>query len=194
MQAFFALLVRPILGRPSCVRRLRAPAKHGTLTPMLSLLAAALAAGQPGPSADPDFPHRTAWIVATVGHSEWCPAGNVRLDLVSGRYALTPRASRRVCDEAGLERPVTEGRLDADRLAAVRAAYRRVLAEGLESPACADGGRPERLVISNGGPQILLLATGAETGLAPDDLSCWSDAAFALHDALDEAFESAHDR
>jgi hypothetical protein len=160
---------------------------------MLWLLAALAAAGQSEASADSAFVHRTAWIVATVGHSEWCPAGNVRLDLVTGRYALTPRASRRVCGEAGLERPVTEGRLDADRLAAVRAAYLRVLAEGLENPECAEGPPTDRIVVSNGGTPILVLATGAETGSPPEDLTCWSDAAFALHDALDEAFEGAHD-
>lgn len=160
---------------------------------MIALLASLAAAGQAPGAAEPAFPHRTAWIVATVGHSEWCPAGNVRLDLVSGRYALTPRASRRVCGEAELERPVTEGALDADRLAIVRAAYRRVLAEGLQNPECEDGPPRDLIVVSNGGTPILVLATGAATGSPPDDLTCWSEAAFALHDALDEAFASAHE-
>jgi hypothetical protein len=161
---------------------------------MLTLIAALAAASQSAPPAETAFPHRTAWIVSTVGHSEWCPAGNVRLDLTSGRYALTARAARRVCNDAGLERPVTMGTLDAERLAAVRAAYLRVLAEGVETPACEEGGRPERIIVSNGGAQILVLATGAEQRAAPDDLSCWSDAALALHDTVDEAFSSAHER
>ena len=157
---------------------------------MLSALAALLAASQPAAPSEPDRLGRTAWIAATVEHSEWCPAGNVRLHLRTGRYALTRRAPGKICQDAKLERPVRTGSLDSERLAAIRAAALRVVAEGFESPACRDGGRPENIVISNGGTPTLVLTTGFATGSAPDDLSCWSDAATALHDLLDESFAS----
>ncbi len=158
---------------------------------MLSALSALLAASQPAPPVDPAVLGGSEWIVATIAHSEWCPAGHVRLDLRSGRYALTARASRRVCGEAGLERPVVTGRLRSGRLETVRGAFARAVAEGLESPDCRDGKRPDRVVISNGGPQILVVATGAGQEAAPDDLACWSGAAIELQGLLDETFPAA---
>jgi hypothetical protein len=88
----------------------------------------------------------------------------------------------------GLDRPISTGTLSTARLAAIRAAYLRVLAEGLVNLACRDGGRLEEIIVSNGGTPVLVLNTGAETAAAPDDLTCWSEAASALHDALDDAF------
>ncbi|MEA3061675.1 MAG: hypothetical protein QOJ94_1456 [Sphingomonadales bacterium] len=162
---------------------------------MLPVLAALLAAAQPPQRAQLESAlGRTAWVFATIGHSEWCPAGNVRLDLVSGRYELTGRASRRVCGQRRLERPVVAAQLGGARLDVLRAAYRRVLAEGLESPECREGKHPDMIVISNGGTPILVVATGALTMAARDDLTCWSGAANALHGALDEAFSAAHQR
>jgi hypothetical protein len=165
--------------------------KTALMLPALALLAAA----QPPHRAqlEPAL-GRTAWVFATIGHSEWCPAGNVRLDLVTGRYELTGRAARRECGRRGLERPVVTARLGGARLAAIRAAYRRVFAEDLESLECREGKHPAAFVISNGGTPILVVATGALTLGAPDDLACWSDAANALHGALDETFRAAHQR
>jgi hypothetical protein len=156
---------------------------------MLSVFAALLAASHSAADAEPPPLGRTAWIVATVGHSEWCPAGNVRLHLRTGRYSLTRRAPRRVCGGA-IERPVRTGTLDAERLAAIRSAAMRVVMEGFESPACENGKRPEDIIVSNGGTPTLVLTTGFATASAVDDLSCWSEAATALHDLLDETFES----
>jgi hypothetical protein len=158
---------------------------------VLSALAALLAAGQTPPPADPAVLGGSEWIVATVAHSEWCPAGNLRLDLRSGRYALTHRASRRVCNRSGLERPTRTGRLRSERLEAVRSAYRRLVAEGFESSDCEDGKHPDNIVVSNGGTPILVVATGAAQGSAPDDLTCWSEAASDLHALLDETFAAA---
>jgi hypothetical protein len=152
------------------------------------LLAALLSAGQPAAPADAAGLGRTAWVFATVEHSEWCPAGNVRLDLRTGFYALTHLAARPVCNKARLERPILTGRLAANRLAAVRSAYRAVLDEGFTSPYCQNGRHPKMVIFSNGGPQILVLATGRFTAAAPEDLTCWSEAAYALQRALEEAF------
>ncbi|MEA3032088.1 MAG: hypothetical protein QOH86_104 [Sphingomonadales bacterium] len=161
---------------------------------MLPALAALLSAAQPPQPGPAPGLGRTAWIFATIGHSEWCPAGNVRLDLVSGRYDLTARAARRVCGRRGLERPVVAARLAGSRLETLRADYRRVLTEGLESPDCRDGKHPDQVWISNGGTPILVVATGADTAAPPEDVVCWSDAAKALRGALDETFRAAHQR
>ena len=161
---------------------------------MTPLIAALLAASQPSPPANVAALGRTAWLFATVQHSEWCPAGNVRLDLQTGRYAFTARAPRRVCQQAGFERPVAAGRLAPGRLAAIRAAAARVLTEGFVHPECANGGRRREIVVDNGGIPVLVLTNGAGTAAAPDDLGCWSDAANALHASLDDAFPSPRGR
>jgi hypothetical protein len=158
---------------------------------LMLVLAASLSAARPAPDAGLG---RTAWVFATIGHSEWCPPGNVRLDLVSGRYELTGRAARRVCGRRGLDRPVVTARLGGARLNVLRAAYRRVVAEGLESPECRDGKHPDLISISNGGTPILVVATGADTGAPPEDYICWSEAATALRGVLYETFKSAHQR
>jgi hypothetical protein len=133
----------------------------------------------------------TAWIFATVGHSEFCPAGNVTVDVRTGRYTLTARAARRVCNDVRLERPARQGTLSPQKLAAVRTAYQRVLSEGLESQVCQEGGRPQDLVISNGSTPILVLTNGRASHSAPGDVGCWSEATTALHDALDRVFSPA---
>lgn len=153
---------------------------------MLTLLLALAATTQSSPKAAPLG--QTAWIFSTIGHSEWCNPGHVRLDLRTGRYSLSARAPRSVCNSSGLERPVRSGTLGAVSLGNVRAAYQRALVEGLENPACRDGGKPQNMVISNAGTPILLLATGRAVGSAPDDLSCCSKSATALHRVLDDAF------
>ena len=157
---------------------------------MALLLAATLAVVQPGSATNPETLGRTAWIFATIGHSEFCPPGDVMIDLRSGRYSLTARAPRRICERRDLERPVRKGRLVYTSLARLRSAYLRVLAEGLDDADChkPKGPGPQMIVINNGGTPTMVLATGRETGAAPDDLNCWSKAATALHDVLDEVF------
>lgn len=132
---------------------------------------------------------QTATIFSTIGHSEWCPAGNVQLDLRTGDYVLTARAPRPICHDADLERPREKGRLDQARLLAVRESYRRVQAEGVSQCRAGCG---EAVVISNGGTPILVLTNGVGTVAAPDYLGCWSRAASDLHHALDEAFRSSN--
>jgi hypothetical protein len=150
----------------------------------MPVLVAALLAAAPAP---PIGPGHTATIFATVQHSEFCPAGNVTLDLRTGRYALTRGAPTRICRNADLERPIVHGRLGTKALASIRLAWRRVWAEGVTDPACEDGGHPDEIVISNGGTPILALTAGAGTIAPPEDLTCWSKAASALYDKLEKA-------
>jgi hypothetical protein len=70
----------------------------------------------------------------------------------------------------------------------VRSAYLRALSQGLENPVCQGGGRPDYIVIDNGGIKVLVLTSGAVAIAAPDDLTCWSDAASALKDLLEHMF------
>jgi hypothetical protein len=86
------------------------------------------------------------------------------------------------------------GRLGGKHLAAIRAAYRAVLDNGFKSPYCEGGKHPDMLVISNAGTPTLVVATGAATWSAPDDLTCWSDSASALERALNDAFAFAQQR
>lgn len=132
---------------------------------------------------------RTAVILGTVGQSEWCPAGSVRLDLATGEYALTARAPRAVCQDLDLERPIVEGRLDASRLHALRQAFQRATTDGLND--CRGGRRPDEIIISNGGPHVLVVTHGRANDAAPTELSCWTEAAWALHHLLDETFPSS---
>ena len=133
---------------------------------------------------------RTAWAFSTVGQSEWCPAGNVMLDLRTGHYELTPRAPRSVCNKPALQRPIRRGTLSARQLAPLRAAYLRALREGLEKPVCQGGGLPEstEVIIDNGGLRVLVVTDGSRSISAPDALGCWTHAAMDLKDLLDRVF------
>lgn len=133
---------------------------------------------------------RTAVIFGTVGQSEWCPAGNVRIDLESGTYAFTARAPRTVCQNHDLQRPIAQGRLDVPRLQVLKEAYEQALADGLDI--CRGGARrDDEFIVSNGGLHVLVVTSGRATYAAPTDLSCWTDGAWALHDLLDETFPSS---
>jgi hypothetical protein len=152
------------------------------------VIAAVLAASQTSiPTPHPAL-GQPSWIVATVHHSEWCPAGHVRLDLRTGQYVHVAGAQRHVCNDTLLERPVVAGTLRSEQLERLLAAFARVQVEKLEKPVCRDGGRPKEIIIGNGGTPLLVLTTGAETGWAPENLACWSDAANALHEALEDIF------
>jgi len=127
-------------------------------------------------------------ILSTVGHSEWCPPGSVRVDLDTGRYLLAPRAPRATCNEPSRRPAVRRGALAGATLERVRAASLRLQADGMLNPDCRAGGKPRTLVITNGGTPRLTLSTDQGVVWAPDDLSCWSEAGRNLHEALEEIF------
>lgn len=158
-------------------------------------LFAALSASTQSPLAlKPGTFGQTAWVFSTIAHSEWCPAGNVMLDLRSGEYRLTARAPRRTCHDASVGRPATTGRLQQASLGALRAGYTRAIAQGLANADCEQGRQPTKSIITNAGTPVLVLTNGQRTFAAPADLSCWSQAADALHDALDRAFPATRQR
>lgn len=154
------------------------------LTAMMAVSACATASPQPVSN---DV--RTAVIFGTVGQSEWCPAGNVRVDLETGQYALTRRAPRAVCWDASLERPISEGRLDGAQLHALEQAFQRAVSHGLND--CRAGTRPDDIIVSNGGVPVLVVTDGRGTTSAPTEFNCWSDAGRNLHSLLDTTFQSS---
>lgn len=158
---------------------------------MLKLMLALVTAALMPPLPQVGGKGQTARLFATVGMSEFCPHGNVSLDVTSGRYEFTPRAPRRICNDANLERPVYRGVLPHREVETIRAAYARVLSEGLGETGCNPEGA---MVVSNGGTPILVITTGAYSASAPDDAVCRSDAANALLDILEEIFASRQGR
>jgi len=160
---------------------------------MLAILAAFIAAGQLA-SPSTAIPLDRIRIIATIGHSEGCPSGNVILDLPIGSYVLTPRAARSFCKDMKLNKRVISGTLRRERIAAMQSASQRVLSEGLQKPACRERGRPENIIVSNGGTPILVITDGITTTSAPDDFTCWSEAANSFYEVLDEAFTWYHYR
>lgn len=133
---------------------------------------------------------RTAWVVATIQHSEWCPAGNVRLDLQTGEYFLTELAKREVCQNENLERPIVTGKLHQSDLSRVRLAFTSAEIDGLAIPECRNRRDPGFIIVTNGGVPMLALTTGAWTDNAPERLECWSKSANSFHDTLEEVFKA----
>jgi len=152
------------------------------------LLNAVALAAQASSSSAVGRPVISTAIFATVGHSEWCPAGTVYLDLRTGRYALMPPAERRVCDSADLERRVEQDTLRDDQLGAIRTAHEAVQVEGLIQPACRAGLGPPNIVVRNGGRVTMVLSGPVRTEAAPDDLGCWTAAADRLHRVMQQIF------
>jgi len=158
---------------------------------LVAWAAVAAAAGATAPDTESS---RSASVFTTVGHSEWCPPGTVRLDLGTGRYTVRAPRSWRICRRPAYRSRIRTAVLAGGELATVRAAYRRVVSEGLEDPVCRNGGRPERFIISNGGTPILRVTSRGRTVAPPNDRNCWSDAALGLHRLLNDMFGPRGDR
>ena len=145
----------------------------------------------PGPAPSAGQPHYAppVSIVASVGHSERCRAGTVRLDLSTGRYTLRAPATWRTCRKAGFRAAVSTGVVAPGDLAAVRAAWRRADVESLEDPTCGRRNGMQRVVIGNGGSVILRVTRRTGTVVPPGNLGCWSEAALNLHQVLRRLFD-----
>jgi hypothetical protein len=138
-------------------------------------------------------PSHSASVFATVGHSEWCPPGTVRLNLGTGRYTLRAPRTWRACRRPAFRSRIATDVLAAEELAAVRAAYQRAAAAGLMHRDCRNGWRPDLIIISNGGTPVMRLTRRVRTRSPPADLTCWSDAARRLHRALEDMFRARID-
>lgn len=140
-------------------------------------------------SGDQGWGDRTAFVYATIQHSEWCPAGNVQLNLRTGEFILTERADRVNCHDLSIERQSRKGMLNQNDLQTFRDAFDLVRSEGLETSICRAGGKPDDIIVSNGGLPTLVVTTGAKTEHAPDRLECWSEAAKSLRVLLETTFD-----
>lgn len=151
-------------------------------------MVAAVAASPIHASAREAGSSRSESVFATVGHSEWCPPGTVRLDLGTGRYTVTAPRTWRTCRRPPYRSRVRTAVLVGDALVDVRIAYQDAVGLGLDNPACRNGRRPDAVVIGNDGILTLRLTRGGRTTSPPSDLTCWSEAARHLHRVLDNAF------
>jgi hypothetical protein len=134
-----------------------------------------------------------ASLVASIGHSEWCRTGRVRLNLATGHYTITAPPTWRTCRRPPWPSRVRTAVLPSADLATIRDAWRRAESEGLERPVCRNGGRPETMYVSNGGARTLRLTLHRRTLAPPRDEDCWSDAASHLHDVMERMFNPRRD-
>lgn len=79
--------------------------------------------------------------------------------------------------------------LNQNDLQTFRDAFDLVRSEGLETSICRAGGKPDDIIVSNGGLPTLVVTTGAKTEHAPDRLECWSEAAKSLRVLLETTFD-----
>jgi hypothetical protein len=154
---------------------------------LLPLSAWAAVASTPSSAAPPEHGRRT--IFASVGWSEWCPPGFAYVDLDSGRYRWIVQRLRPECGHA-TSAPVEEGQLAPNQQRIIRRAAERGLREGLISANCREGRQSPDVVISNASePYILIVSTPRDAMSAPNDLTCWSDAATGLQRAMERIFD-----
>lgn len=115
-----------------------------------------------------------------MDRSEWMPPGELRLNLATGRYEYKPQQPR---NPAAPRLPVRRGALAGAALAQVREAHASARAQGLRMPAC------QRIIVSNAGPEKMVLTGTGDALTTPDELGCWSTAAEQLHNLLEAHFE-----
>lgn len=122
-----------------------------------------------------------AAVFALLDSNEWCPGGSVYLDLESGAFLLHPRPARPDCYEADSARPVEHGTLAGPQLSGIRSIYRDARQAGLRRDEC-------DLVVSNGGPQSVVITSPGYSDQSPENLGCWSAEASVLYKELFKVF------
>jgi hypothetical protein len=76
--------------------------------------------------------------------------------------------------------------LNTSQVRVLHQAFQRAITGGLNG--CRGGQRPKDSIISNGGLAVLVVNDGRATDAAPSDLSCWTQAAWELHNVLQATF------
>lgn len=123
----------------------------------------------------------SAVVFALMDKNEWCPGGTVNIDLSTGTFMLLPRQKRPACKEPKTQRVVERGKLGQKLLIELRSAYGKARQAGLAQESCG-------LVVSNGGPESLVVAGPAFAATTPENEGCWSKEAKALHSKLFQLF------
>lgn len=123
----------------------------------------------------------SAAVFALLDSNEWCPGGSVYLDLKTGSFLLYPRLARPACANPQYQPAVEHGTLGTAPLERLRSVYSKARHAGLRRGQC-------DLVISNGGPQALVITAPGFSATTPEELGCWSQEATSLHRELFEIF------
>lgn len=158
------------------MRLMKAIAVGMTALPLA--LSAALAA-QPNDS--------SAAVFALITENEWCPGGSVFLDLRTGSFMLHPRLTRPACADPKVVVTVEHGTLHAPVLKRIQSAYAAARRAGLRRDKC-------DFIVSNGGPEVVVITAPGFAATTPEDEGCWSKEATALHHELFEAFGRQRER
>lgn len=135
-----------------------------------------------------------ASLVASVGHSEWCPPGTVQLDLMTGHYTVTAPRDWRTCRRPSWALRTRAGMMTSLELVPIQVTFQNAIEGGLEHPLCRIGRRPEQIVVSNGGTPVMRLTERGRTTAAPNDRTCWTGAASRLQCLLETAFRPGERR
>lgn len=145
------------------------------------------AVGSQGIARGPGGRHAPVGITATFDRSEWTPPGRVEVELVTGRYTLTPAPSIRQ-QRAGIRVRTRHGRLPSPQVVRIAEATEAVLARGLADPTCRSGPDGQTIVISNAGSVMMRLAGAGGLQVTPERRECWSREAEHLYDVLEDVF------
>jgi hypothetical protein len=120
-------------------------------------------------------------VFALLDSNEWCPGGSVYIDLTTGSFMLYPRVAQPACASGGANLSVERGVLASADLLRLGAAYSDAQRAGLRRSSC------ER-VVSNGGPQAVVITTPGYSAVTPEERGCWSSEAVRLYDELFKDF------
>ena len=142
------------------------------------LASAVLLAASPAIAQQAD---RSGAVFALMDRNEWCPGGSVYLDLRSGAFLLYPVLPRPACTDPETDLEVERGTLGEGALRSLRTAYEEARRAGLRRRDC-------DVIISNGGPEALVITGPSFSARTPEEEGCWSEEAIALHGALFELF------
>jgi len=120
-------------------------------------------------------------VFALIDKNEWCAGGSVYLDLQTGSFMLYPRLTRFACQISKAQAPVEQGTVGKAPLQALRSAYVEARRAGLERKDC-------KIIVSNGGPESLVITGPDFSRYTPANEGCWSEEATALHNKLFQMF------
>lgn len=146
----------------------------------MTAVAAGLSLGAATPLS-PQQAGRFGTVFALLGGGEWCSGGSVYIDLQTGSFMRYPRLNRRMCNDPNASNAVESGTLGAASLQPLRVAYDEALREGMRREKC-------DVIISNGGPEALVINGPTVSAASPEQPGCWSAAARRLHRLLFDSF------
>ncbi|MBA3511211.1 hypothetical protein [Sphingomonas sp.] len=124
---------------------------------------------------------QSAAVFALIDDNEWCPGGSVYLDLRSGAFMLYPRLARPACGDRTAQAAVEHGTLGLTELQRLRSTYAEARRAGLRRERC-------DVIISNRGPQAVVITAAGFSASTPEEEGCWSTEANSLYRALFEVF------